>query len=85
MAEVYARILRKKLNAFKVPCGYNKQVIDAQIQLIAENVIKELEIEEGRYDVETKHGLDKRAQTEWEKKVKGMLEASPRPLPSVEG
>ena len=74
LTEVYARILRKKLNAFRIPCGYKKDVIQAQIDVIADKTIKDWRIEQDRYDVETKNGLDEKAQTEWEKKVKAMLE-----------
>ena len=73
LAEVYARILRKKLSAFKIPCRYEKSV-QAQINVIADNNIRDLQVEQDRYDVETKHGLNEKAQTEWERKVKDMLQ-----------
>ena len=74
LAEVYARILRKKLSAFKIPCRYEKSVIQAQIKVIADNNIKDLQVEQDRYDVETKHGLNEKAQTEWERQVKARLQ-----------
>jgi hypothetical protein len=73
LAEVYARILREKLSAFKIRCRYEKS-IQAQINVIADNNVKDLQVEQDRYDLETKHGLNEKAQTEWEKKIKAMLQ-----------
>ena len=74
LAEVYARILRKQLSGFKVQCGHKEDVIRTQIDVIANKIIKDWQIEQDRYDVETKNSLDEKAQTEWAKKVKAMLQ-----------
>jgi Bacterial protein of unknown function (DUF922) len=70
LAEVYARMLRQKLRTFKITCRNE----ETQIDKIGNNAVRDLLIEQDRYDEDTKHGLDEKAQTEWEKEVKAMLQ-----------
>ena len=62
LAELYARLLRLRLAAVKVPCAQFK----ASFSRISQALYAEWEREQTRYDQEARHGLDAARQAFWE-------------------
>ena len=70
IAEVYARKLYHKLSEYRYdPKSYRKD-----LKKIYEDVIKEKEEMQNKYDEETRNSILKVRQAEWLKKISGMLE-----------
>ncbi len=65
LAELYARLLRLRLAAAKVPCAQFK----ATFSRISRTLYAEWEAEQNRYDLETRHGLDAVRQAFWERQT----------------
>jgi hypothetical protein len=70
LEEVYARKLRKALSELKDPCKNPPEETKKKIEELA----KQLNDEQGRYDNETEHGTNKDKQEEWEKKIQKDLD-----------
>ena len=70
IAEVFARKLNKKISEYK----FNAKTYQRDLQKIYEDVTKEKEDIQNKYDKETNHSIRKEEQAEWLKKIKSMLE-----------
>jgi Bacterial protein of unknown function (DUF922) len=69
LAEVYARRIRKLMQELPRPCTQS----DAELNAMAERVIKEHWDLQQRYEVQTEHGQVERQQNEWERKITSEL------------
>jgi len=69
LAEVYARRIRKLLRELPSPCTQS----DAELNAMAERVIKEHWDVQQRYDVQTEHGQVERHQNEWDRRITSEL------------
>lgn len=65
LAEVYARRIRKLMQELPRPCSQS----DAQLNEMAERVIKEHWDQQQRYEVQTEHGQVERQQVDWERRI----------------
>lgn len=70
IAEVFARKLNKKMSEYK----FNAKTYQKDLQKIYEDVTKEKEDIQNKYDKETNHSIRKEEQVVWLKKIKLMLE-----------
>jgi len=69
IAEVHARILNKKMAAYK----FNRNTYKNDLRKIYEEVISEKELMQNKYDEETNHSIEKDKQAEWLLKIKALL------------
>jgi len=69
ITEVYARRLRQKLAAVRVPCAQ----LGSAFELLAQGVYAEWEKAEQQYDRDTNHGLKPEPQAQWETQVQQQL------------
>jgi hypothetical protein len=70
IAELAARKLRTRFDVFKDACeGEDSE----RIREMVAGVDRELHGEQQRYDRETKHGTDPRAQDQWRKRIRALL------------
>lgn len=69
IAEVHARILNKKMAAYK----FDRNTYKNDLRMIYEEVIAEKELMQNKYDEETNHSIEKEKQTEWLQKIKVLL------------
>jgi hypothetical protein len=71
LAEVVARQIRKRLDEFKNACvepGGTEPIHD-----MVSRADQELQEEQQRYDRETSHGMNARAQEQWKRRIKALL------------
>jgi uncharacterized protein DUF922 len=71
LAELAARKIRKRLEDFKDAClepGGTEP-----IQAMVAEVDRELQEEQTKYDLTTRHGVDQRAQDQWARKIRALL------------
>ena len=71
LTEVAARNVRSRLSEFKAACDEPGAM--EPIRQIVADIDQELQEEQRRYDRETAHGINARAQETWARKVKQML------------
>ncbi len=71
IAEVAARRIRKRFEDFKDVCHEPGGM--APIQAMVSEIDKELQEEQRRYDRETNHGSNMRAQDQWRRRVRELL------------
>ena len=69
IAEVHARILNKKMAAYK----FDRNTYKNDLRKIYEEVISEKELMQNKYDEETNHSIEKDKQVEWLQKIKALL------------
>ena len=69
ITEVYARRLRQKLAAVRVPCAQ----LGSSFERLSKSVYAEWEKAEEQYDRDTNHGLKPEQQTQWEAQVQQQL------------
>jgi hypothetical protein len=69
IAEVHARVLNKKMAAYK----FNRNTYKNDLRKIYEEVIAEKELMQNKYDEETNHSIEKEKQAEWLIKIKALL------------
>ena len=69
ITEVYARRLRQKLAAVRVPCAQ----LGSAFERLSRGVYAEWEKAEEQYDRDTNHGLKPEQQTQWEAQVQKQL------------
>ncbi len=69
ITEVYARRLRQKLAAVRVPCAQ----LGSAFETLAQGVYAEWEKAEQQYDRDTNHGLKPEPQARWEAQVQQQL------------
>jgi hypothetical protein len=69
ITEVYARRLRQKLAAVRVPCAQ----LGSAFESLAQGVYAEWEKAEAQYDRDTNHGLKPEPQAQWEAQVQQQL------------
>lgn len=74
LTEVHARLLRQTLLTTRMSCDDARKLLKPMIDA----AFKTWQREEDRYDTETSHGLDQKAQAKWEEQVRGLLEKLPR-------
>ncbi len=72
IAEIFARKLHQKMSEYK----FNKKTYQRELKKIYDDVTKEKEEMQNRYDRETNHSIRKEAQAEWLKEIAKMLEDS---------
>ena len=70
IAEVFARKLNKKMSTYK----FNAKTYQKDLQKIYEDVTKEKEDIQNKYDKETNHSIRKEEQAQWLKKIMLLLE-----------
>jgi hypothetical protein len=68
ITELYARKLRKALDARKFACGE-----EAEFEAFVDNFLQGWENKQSTYDIITRHSLDKDKQLEWAYKIAGEL------------
>lgn len=71
LAEVVARQIRKRFDEFKTACSEAGGT--EPIQEMVERADRELQDEQQRYDRETSHGMNARAQELWKRRIKALL------------
>ena len=69
IAEVHARLLNKKMAAYK----FNQSTYKTDLRKIYEEVISEKELMQNKYDEETNHSIEKDKQAEWLQKIRALL------------
>lgn len=69
LGEIYARLLRQRLKESKL----SRRNLDRQITKIYNNVFNEYHGMQKRYDRETEHSLDQKAQAKWEQMIASSL------------
>lgn len=69
ITELFTRKLRKKLAKLADPCGNDSH----KVQGIYDRNFEEMNSYQRRYDKETEHSVDEKAQKEWEEKVEREL------------
>jgi len=69
IAEVFARRLHQKMSAYT----FNSRSYQKDLKKIYEDITKEKEDVQNRYDRETNHSINKEKQAEWLKKISVML------------
>jgi hypothetical protein len=69
IAEIHARILNKKMAAYK----FDRNTYKTDLRKIYEEVIAEKEMMQNKYDEETNHSIEKDKQAEWNLKIKALL------------
>lgn len=74
LSEVHARKMRRALARAATPC----RLTQAQLESIVEPFIREDQVLQGRYDHETRNGLDVVHQARWDEDVAQQLEALSR-------
>lgn len=74
LTEVHARLLRLSLLKLRMSC----QQARTQLQPLVDGAFSTWQKEQDRYDAETNHGLDEKAQARWEKKIGQLLAKLPR-------
>ena len=79
LAELAARRIRKRFDEFKDGC-HEAGGAEA-IQAMVSEVDRELQQEQARYDRETSHGVNLRAQDQWLRRIRKLLETTREPLP----
>jgi hypothetical protein len=71
ITEVYARKLRQKISEAKFS---NPKQAAQEIGKLSNEIFRESSAEQKKYDAETKHSINKEAQTKWNKSVESELE-----------
>lgn len=74
LTEVHARLLRRNLLQQRMTCHQAR----TQLQPLVDAAFSTWQKEQDRYDAETRHGLDEKAQARWEKKIEQLLATLPR-------
>jgi hypothetical protein len=69
IAEAHARILHKRLSAYK----FNAKTVNKDINDIYDGVMKQHVSTQERYDLETNHSLIREQQDEWDEKIASVL------------
>ena len=69
IAEIFARKLNKRLSEYK----FNAKTYQKELHKIYEEVTKEKEDIQNKYDKESNHSIRKEEQEQWLKKIKRML------------
>ena len=75
IAELAARKLRSRFDALRAACDDDDG--SERIREMVATVDRELHAEQQRYDRETAHGLDARAQDQWKRRIRARLESGP--------
>lgn len=75
IAELAARKLRSRFDAFKDACEDEED--SERIRKMVADVDREMHDEQQRYDRETAHGIDVRAQDRWRKRIRTALQTPP--------
>ncbi len=70
IAEVYARILHKKMKEYK----FNRKTYEKDLDKIYQEVIDDKSEMQNAYDRETRHSINKEKQAEWLKIIEKLLE-----------
>lgn len=70
IAEIFARKLYKKMSDYT----FNKKTYEKDLKKIYEDVTKEKEEMQNKYDKETNHSINKEEQADWLKKIAAMLD-----------
>jgi hypothetical protein len=71
LAEVAARRIRKRFEEFRDGC--HEEGGAEAIQAMVAEIDRELQQEQARYDRETRHGVNLRAQEQWKRRVQALL------------
>ena len=71
LAEAVARKIRARFNEFRNACGEAGDIDPVQ-EMVA-RADRELQEEQQRYDRETSHGVNARAQEQWKRRIRAML------------
>jgi hypothetical protein len=72
IAELAARKLRARFDAFKDAC--DEQDDSERIRKMVADIDREMYAEQQRYDRETAHGINVRAQDHWRKRIRALLQ-----------
>lgn len=74
ITEIHARKLHQRLKEYK----YNQGTFQKDLQAIYQQIVKEENEMQSKYDSETSHSINKEKQAEWLTKVKALLEETKR-------
>lgn len=69
ISEIYARKMRKQFAESK----FKLKTLDNDVQNIFKKYDKELSLRQDKYDLETKHSIDRKRQGEWTKQIQSEL------------
>lgn len=72
IAEIFARILHKKMSAYK----FDRRSYQKDLDKIYQNVVDDKSEMQNQYDRETRHSINKEKQAEWLLKIQKLLEAN---------
>lgn len=68
ITELYARKFRKEITLLKI-----SKNIKRDLESVYKRIINEMAIEQSTYDLETKHSMDAKSQSAWNKRIKDAL------------
>jgi hypothetical protein len=71
LAEAFARKIRARFDDFKDACADSRGTEAVREMIVRTD--RELQEEQQRYDRETSHGLNLRAQDQWRRRIRGLL------------
>jgi len=74
LTEIHARLMRRNLLKLRMTCTQAR----TQLQPLINSSFSVWQKEQDRYDEETNHGLDEKAQARWEKHIREQLAHLPR-------
>lgn len=77
LTELYARHMRRRFAELARPCTQS----DAQLEAMAQRIVRDERAEQRRYDAETRNGLIAERQAEWERETARQLRAAVRYAP----
>lgn len=69
ISEIYARKMRKQF----VESKFNLKTLNNEVQNVFKKYDRELDLRQDKYDLETKHSIDRKRQGEWTKQIQTEL------------